>query len=232
VAGRDLAGRLAVRFRTGLTADCIDLALEEGTGLLLGEVAGFGGGILATIKCEHHRPQMATVRPGVFVARRRDGGGRGEICPEPAVDGGASSQTHVLERSVGNRVDITKAEQIVVAGGGTRGNLDGVRRLAAMIDAEVGATRVAADAGWLSHERMIGQTGSAAHPRLAVLCGVSGAMQFTVGIQEAEVLVAINNDPGAPVFELVDYGIVGDLETVLPALVEELDATLAGGTAR
>jgi electron transfer flavoprotein alpha subunit len=232
VRGRDLAGRLAVRFRTGLTADCIDLFLEEETGLLLGEVAGFGGGILATIKCEHHRPQMATVRPGVFVAGRPDDGRRGEICPLPVVLDGASSQTHILERSVGGRVDLTKAERLVVVGGGTGGDLDGVRQLAALFDAELGATRVAADAGWLSHERMIGQTGSAARPRLAVLCGVSGAMQFTVGIQEAEVLVAINNDPAAPVFDLVDYGIVGDLDTVLPALVGELDAAFARGQSR
>jgi electron transfer flavoprotein alpha subunit len=230
--GRDLAGRLAVRFRTGLTADCIDLALEEGTGLLLGEVAGFGGGILATIKCEHHRPQMATVRPGVFVAGFPDPARQGDVCPQHVELEGADRQNHVLERSVGERVDITQAERIVVAGGGTAGDLHGVRRLAALIGAELGATRVAADAGWISHERMIGQTGSAARPRLAILCGVSGAMQFTVGIDEAEVLVAINSDPEASVFEVADYGIVGELETVLPALLDELDAAPAQEPAR
>ena len=226
--GRDLAGRLAVRFRTGLTADCTDLALEGGSGLLLGEVAGFGGGILATIKCEHQRPQMATVRPGVFVAGLPDPSRRGAICSQPvAVDDALFDRTRVVAHVIGDRVDVTQAAHLVVAGGGTAGDLDAVQELAAVIGGELGATRVAADAGWVDHERMIGQTGSATRPQLAVLCGVSGAMQFTVGVQEAEVIVAVNNDPQAPVFEVADYGIVGDLEAVLPALVDQLRAVLA-----
>jgi electron transfer flavoprotein alpha subunit len=226
--GRDLAGRLAVRFRTGLTADCTDLALEDATGLLLGEVAGFGGGIIAMIKCEHHRPQMATVRPGVFLAPTPDRSRRGEILPLPVDLDGVPDRTHVLERSVGERVDITKADRIVVAGGGAGGELDGIRRLATLIGAELGATRVAADAGWLGHERMIGQTGTVTRPEIAILCGVSGAMQFTVGIDEADVIVAINNDADADVFEIADYGIVGDLQEVLPALADELAARPGG----
>jgi electron transfer flavoprotein alpha subunit len=226
-AGRDLAGRLAVRFRTGLTSDCTGLALEEGTGLLLGDVAGFGGGIMATIKCERHRPQMASVRPGVFVAGRGDYRRRGEIRPQAVSLDDSADRTRVLARAVGRRVDVTQAAHLVVVGGGTSGRLDGARELAAAIGAELGATRVAADAGWLSHEHMIGQTGSVVRPQLAILCGVSGAMQFTVGIQESETVVAINNDPDAPAFEVADYGIVGELETVLPALVAELRAALS-----
>lgn len=226
--GRDLAGRLAVRFRTGLTADCTDLTLEEGSGLLLGEVAGFGGGIVATIRCERHRPQMVTVRPGVFVAATPDPSRRGEVLHHCAELDGVARHTRVLERSMGERVDVTAAERLVVAGGGAGGCLDGVRELTALIGAELGATRVAADAGWVGHERMIGQTGSSARPKVAILCGVSGAMQFTVGIDEAETIVAINSDAAAPVFEVADYGIVGEVEEVVPALV---DALRAGGSA-
>jgi electron transfer flavoprotein alpha subunit len=224
--GRDLAGRLAVRLRTGLTADCTDLALEKGTGLLLGEVVGFGGGIVATIKCEHHRPQMATVRPGVFTAPQPIHSRRGEIAHLPVDLSAIDRRTRVEQRVLGRGTDITKADVIVVAGGGTAGNLALVDELATLLDAEVGATRVAADAGWVDHDRMIGQTGSVTRPKLALLCGVSGAMQFTVGIEDAETVVAINLDDGAPVFEAADYGIAGDLFQVLPPLVAEVRAVL------
>lgn len=234
--GRDLAGRLAVRLRTGLTADCTGLALEPDTGLLLGEVVGFGGGIVATIKCERHRPQMATVRPGVFQARAvaampSGAGADARIERVPVLLSHGDLRTQVVERHVGAAADITQAERIVVVGGGTGGNLGPARELADALGAEIGATRVAVDAGWVEPTRMIGQTGSAVRPRLAVLCGVSGAMQFTVGIQEADTVIAVNSDPDAPVFDDADFGIVGDVQEAIPRLVaavREIDAGREG----
>jgi electron transfer flavoprotein alpha subunit len=224
--GRDLAGRLAVRLRTGLTADCTGLALEAETGLLLGDVVGFGGGIVAAIKCPQHRPQMVTVRPGAFVAPEANRARRGQVDHLPIQLDAVHTRTRVLERRIDRGVDITKADSIVVAGGGTAGDLAMVEELAALLGAEVGATRVATDAGWVDRTRMIGQTGSVTRPKLAVLCGVSGAMQFTVGIDAAETVVAINLDGQAPIFDAADYGVVGDLRQVLPSLVRELRRSL------
>ncbi len=222
VNGRDLAGRLAVRLRTGLTADCTDLTIDPETGLLLGEVTGFGQGILATIQCAQHRPQMATVRPGVFPRPAADAlrKGRTERVDVPLTD--ADHTVQVLKRSTGRGVDITQAERLVVGGRGVQGDFALLRSLAKALNAEVGATRVAVDQGWVGHDRMVGQTGSVTRPKLAIVCGASGAMQFTVGIQDAETVVAINSDPEAPIFEVADYCIADDVFQVLPPLIEGL----------
>ena len=220
--GRDLAGRLAVRLRTGLTADCTDLGLEEGTGLLLGEVTGFGGGILATIKCEAHRPQMATVRPGVFAANQPGAPRRGrtervavELEPEDL-------RVEVLERVTTAGADITGAKVVVAGGRGTRGDFSLVEELARLLGGEVGATRVAVDEGWIERERQIGQTGFVTRPQLAILCGISGAFQFIVGVEKAETVIAINSDREAEVFEHADYAVIDDLFRVLPPLIGEI----------
>ncbi len=224
--GRDLAGRLAVRLRTGLTADCTDLVLEADSGQLLGEVVGFGGGIVATIKCEQHRPQMATVRPGVFPVPTTDSARRGEIRSVPVELSEADLRVRVVERSVQQAADITEAELLVVGGAGTGGDFGPLEELASLIGAELGVTRVAVDAGWASHERQVGQTGYVTRPKLAIVCGVSGASQFTVGVDEADAVVAVNNDPTAPMFESADYCVVGDMFEVLAPLIEELRAVL------
>jgi electron transfer flavoprotein alpha subunit len=222
--GRDLAGRLAVMLRTGLTADCTDLALETGTGLLLGEVSGFGGGVLATIRCEKHRPQMATVRPGVF--------------PEPAVVDRAAATIEriavdvpaakcpvkVVARHRKTGVDISRAERLVVAGAGARGEMGNIEALAQALGAEIGATRVAVDEGWAERERQIGQTGVIARPKLALVWGASGASQFTCGIDQAEMVVAVNQDPDAAIFESADICIVDEVAPVMKALVAELQS--------
>jgi len=220
--GRDLAGRLAVRLRTGLTADCTDLALEEGTRLLLGEVTGFGGGILAIIKCEKHRPQMATVRPGVFAAGEPDPSRKGRI-ERVAVDVPPEDlRVEVVERVTEVGADITRARVVVAGGRGVRGDFSLLEELARLLGGEVGATRVAVDEGWVGRDRQIGQTGFVTRPKLAVLCGISGALQFTVGIEKAETVVAINNDREAEVFEHADYGVADDLFQVLPSLIDEI----------
>jgi electron transfer flavoprotein alpha subunit len=217
--GRDLAARLAARLRTGLTADCVDLGIEEGTGLLLGITAGFGGGILATIKCPNHRPQMATVRPGVFprpVPEKRKGKVNRLDVPV------GESVVQVLERKAGAELDLTTAKVLVIGGGGTRGDFRPLKELADLLGGHLGATRVAVDAGWAPREWQIGQTGFVTRPKLAIVCGASGAMQFTVGIEGAETVVAINIDGEAPIFEYADYGIVDDLSVFLPALIEQV----------
>ncbi|MDR7415449.1 MAG: electron transfer flavoprotein subunit alpha/FixB family protein [Armatimonadota bacterium] len=217
--GRDLAARLAARLRTGLVADCVDLRIDPETGHLLGITAGFGGGILATIQCPRHRPQMATVRPGVFprpTPEPRTGTVRRVEVPV------GESRIEVLERCVGTEEDLTTARILVVGGGGTRGDFRPLRELADLLGGRLGATRVAVDAGWAPREWQIGQTGCVTRPKLAVVCGASGAMQFTVGIEAAETVVAINLDEEAPIFEHADYGIVDDLFAFLPVFLEEL----------
>jgi electron transfer flavoprotein alpha subunit len=228
--GRDLAGRLAVRLRTGLTADCTDLRINESTGLLMGEVTGFGQGILATIECPEHRPQMATVRPGVFASSEPDASRNGTIEKVSVSLSEADAPVRVRRRSLRRTVDITQAERLIVAGRGMGGDLAAVKRLASLLNAEIGGTRVAADEGWVSHERMIGQTGSITHPKLAVVCGVSGAFQFTVGIEDADTVIAINSDQDAPIFDVADYCVVDDVSRILPALIEGLEKEKVGGS--
>jgi len=219
--GRDLAGRLAVRLRTGLTADCTDLSLDK-DGLLVGQVTGFGRGILAGIMCPRHRPQMATVRPGVFPRPAGDEVRQARIQRVEVRLSEDDVPVRVLRHATARGGDITAAERLVIGGRGVHGDFDMLRELAALINAEVGASRVAVDEGWVDREAMIGQTGYVTRPKLAIVCGVSGAMQFTVGIQDAETVIAINSDPEAPIFEAADYCIVDDVSLVLPPLIEAI----------
>ena len=221
--GRDLAGRLAVRLRTGLTADCTDLAIDQQSGLLLGEVTGFGHGILATIQCPRHRPQMATVRPGVFPRPVAEPSRTGTVKRVRVRLSKQEQRVQVRRQSSKGGVDITQAERLIVGGRGVQGDFALLRRLARALRAEVGATRVAVDQGWVREDRMIGQTGSVTRPKLAIVCGASGAMQFTVGIQDSETLIAINSDPDAAIFEVADYCVAEDVFQVLPPLIEALE---------
>ncbi len=228
--GRDLAGRLAVRLRTGLTADCTGLEMDKSSGLLLAEVTGFGHGILATIQCPRHRPQIATVRPGVFPRPAADAARHGRTQRVAVQLTEEDQRVQVLRRSLGRGgVDISQAERLVVGGRGAQGDFALLRRLARLLQADIGASRVAVDSGWAGHDRMIGQTGSFTRPKLAIVCGVSGAMQFTVGIQDAQTIVAINSDPEAPIFDIADYCIADDLFQVLPPLIEALEREKAAG---
>jgi electron transfer flavoprotein alpha subunit len=222
--GRDLAGRIAVKVRTGLTADCTDLSLGE-DGLLSGEVTGFGGGILAYIKCPNHRPQMCTVRPGVFSPPTPKASRKGKTTPVPVELSKSDVKVKVLEHVVGEGVDITRADVIVAAGRGCRGDFSQVKELAGLLGGEVGWSRVPVDEGWASRDCMIGQTGYVTRPKLAIICGISGAFQFTVGIEKAETIVAINLDEEAPIFEQADYCVVDDMFRVLPPLIDAIKTT-------
>jgi electron transfer flavoprotein alpha subunit len=230
--GRDLAGRIAVRVRTGLTADCTDLKLDEKTGLLIGEVTGFGGGILAYIKCPDNRPQMATVRPGVFAVPEPDSSRQGKVVDVPVKLAEKDIRVQVLEHAVGGGVDITRAEVVVAAGRGCGGDFTLVNELAGLFGGEVGWSRVPVDEGWVSRDCMIGQTGYVTRPKLAIVCGISGAFQFTVGIEKAETIVAVNIDPEAPIFEQADYCIIDDMFNVLPPLIEAVKRARGGNGGR
>jgi len=219
--GQDLAGRLAVRLRTGLTAHVTSLELE-GNGQLVGWVPGFGGGIEAGITCPEKRPQMVTVRPGVFPLPP-PGPAVGEVTTvTPQLSAEDVGSRRVSFEPKGTSVDLTRADVIVVGGRGTGGNFGRLEELAHRLGGEVGATRVATDAGWVERDRMIGQTGVTTRPKLVLVLGVSGAVQFTVGIDGAGTVVAVNRDPQAPIFDHADLGLVGDLGPIVDSLLRTL----------
>ena len=222
--GQDLAGRLAIRMRTGLTAHVTSIELNEDN-LLVGWVPGFGGGIEAGVTCPVRRPQMVSVRPGVFPQPPR-GPPSGEVeTIVPELSEADRGSRRVSFEPKGSTVDLTHADVIIVGGRGTGGDFGQIERLARLLGGEVGATRVAADAGWVERDRMIGQTGVITRPKLVVVLGVSGAVQFTVGIDGAGTVVAVNRDPEAPIFDYADLGIVGDLAPIVDSLLRSLGET-------
>jgi len=219
--GQDLAGRLAVRLRTGLTAHITSLEVDASQ-RLVGWVPGFGGGIEAGIVCPDRRPALVTVRPGVFPVPTR-GTAKGEArFVHPTVQPTDFGSRRVAFEPKGDSVDLTRSEILVVGGRGTGGDFGRLQRLAHCIGGEVGATRVATDSGWVERERMIGQTGVVTRPKVAVVLGASGAVQFTVGIEKAGFVIAVNRDPEAPIFEAADLGVVGDLAPIVDYLVRDL----------
>ncbi|MFL7891369.1 MAG: electron transfer flavoprotein subunit alpha/FixB family protein [Anaerolineales bacterium] len=222
--GRDLAGRLAVRLRTGLNADCTDLDLNPENGRLVCEVSGFGGGILALIEMENHRPQMATVRPGVFSIEQADENRTGTLIPINLELSAEQIDTRLIERSTGDQVDLTGVDVLVAGGRGVDGDFGMLAELAQLLGGEIGATRPPVDEGHIERERQIGQTGVVTSPKVAICCGISGAFHFVVGIEKADLVVAINSDPRAPIFDHADYCIVGDVHQVIPALINILSA--------
>ena len=219
--GRDFAGRVAVPAEAGLTADCTELDVDD-DGLLLARRPTFGGDAMATIKCPDHRPQMATVRAGVFDAADRDPDREGDVEHVDVVVEESDALSRVLEREVGDVADITDADVVVAGGGGVEGDFAPVEALADALGGEVAASRKAVDEGWIAPARQVGQTGKTVRPDLYVAAGISGAVQHVEGMNDAETVVAVNTDPNAPIFEHADYGIVGDLHEVLPELTERL----------
>jgi electron transfer flavoprotein alpha subunit len=219
---RDLAGRLAVRLKTGLNADCTDLRLDPQTGNLVSEVTGFGGGVLALLEMPNHRPQMSTVRPGVFPLGEPNHKREGRIITLPVELTEDVIHTQIVERVVGESLDLTQTETLVIGGRGIEGNFDMLRDLADLLGGDVGSTRPPVDEGLVERERMVGQTGTVCRPKVAIVCGVSGAFHFVVGIQEADTVIAVNSDRDAPIFEFADYCIVGDVFEVVPALIAAL----------
>ncbi|MFA5860169.1 MAG: electron transfer flavoprotein subunit alpha/FixB family protein [Candidatus Thermoplasmatota archaeon] len=220
--GRDLAGRLAVRLRTGLTANAVRLDVDPKNKLLVAGVPGFGGSVLALIKCEHTRPQMSTVRPGVFRPRPSDPTRSGRVERVPVELKPSDERCAVMDRRLVALEDVGAAERSVVAGLGTGGDMKLINALADALGASIGVTRPLVDIGVSTRERQIGSTGIALRGKLAIVVGVSGASHFTSGLADVGTVIAINQDASAPIFEHADVCIVADLFELLPALMEEL----------
>ena len=224
--GRDLGPRVSCRLKTGLTADCTALDIDEESGNVAWTRPAFGGNLMATILCPDHRPQIGTVRPGVF---KKCGLviGSAEIIKEDIRITQDQIRTQVLElikEMDSEHVDLEGAE-IIVSGGRGVGGPEGfapVRALAKALGATVGASRAAVDSGWIAHAHQVGQTGKTVGPKLYIACGISGAIQHLAGMSGSDIVVAINKDPDAPIFDVADYGIVGNLFEVLPVLTEEI----------
>ena len=226
--GRDLGPRIAGSVGTGLTADCTELGIDETDGKLLQTRPAFGGNLMATIICPKNRPQMSTVRPGVMEKARFDKNRRGvveDIDPNIEAKDIIAKVIDVV-KSEKKEVNLTDAP-IIVSGGRGLGNAEGFRlieELAEKLGGVVGSSRAAVDNGWIDSPHQVGQTGTTVRPKLYIACGISGAIQHQAGMLESECIVAINKNPDAPIFNIADYGIVGDLYDIIPAIIEAIDS--------
>ena len=229
--GRDLGPRVAARLETGLTADCTSLDVDITNGNLLATRPAFGGNLMATIVCPDHRPQMATVRPGVFekLEEEEKEGGVEEI---PVNLSSEDIRTKVLEIVKENKeiVDISEAN-FIVAGGrgmGSQENFKLLYELAEALGGVVAASRAAVDKGWLDKAYQVGQTGKTVRPNIYIACGISGAIQHVTGMQDSDLIIAVNKDESAPIMKIADYGIVGDIVKVIPQMIAEVNAIKEG----
>lgn len=225
--GRDLAPRLAARLRTGLTADCTGLDIDEQTGKIMWTRPAFSGNLMATIICKDHTPQMGTVRPGVFPKIKRSKRGEVSVIQEDVRFPAEKARTELLKvirDAAEEAVDLENAQIIVSGGKGVRGveGFELIRELADTLGGDVGASRAAVEEGWISRMHQVGQTGKTVSPKLYIACGISGAIQHQAGMNRAGTIVAINTDPEAPIFNIADYGIVGDLFSIIPPLIREI----------
>ncbi len=225
--GRDLGPCLAVKANTGLTADCTKLEIDPADKKIMQTRPAFGGNLMATIICPNHRPQMSTVRPGVMEKASYAPGKKGEVITLNHTFQEGDIRTKVIDivKTVKEMIALTDAE-VIVAGGMGLGKSDGfalLKKLADKFGGSVAASRAAVDAGWIDHAYQVGQTGTTVKPKIYIACGISGAIQHVAGMQNSEQIIAINTSETAPIFEVADYGIVGDLYKVIPALMEELD---------
>lgn len=245
--GRDLAPRVAARLDTGLTADCTRLDVNTGNYInylnkyttldtsgmdpnsddknLKQTRPAFGGNIMATIICPKKRPQMSTVRPGVMSKLEKDPSRTGELIKVNHSLSKSDIRTEVVEvvKAAKELVSLTDAE-IICSGGRGLGDPSGfelIKKLADTVGGVVGSSRAAVDAGWIDHSHQVGQTGTTVKPKIYFACGISGAIQHLAGMQTSDLIIAINKDPDAPIFEVADYGIVGDLYKVVPKIIEE-----------
>lgn len=224
--GRDLGPRVACRLETGLTADCTALGIDEESGKVAWTRPAFGGNLMATILCPDCYPQIGTVRPGVF-KKGEETEKKAEIIREDIHVAKEKIRTQILEilqDMEDEKVDLENAEIIVSGGRGVGGpeGFEPVKALAKELGATVGASRAAVDSGWISHAHQVGQTGKTVAPKLYIACGISGAIQHQAGMSGSDCIVAINKDPDAPIFDIADYGVVGNLFEVLPILTEEI----------
>ena len=226
--GRDLAGAVATKLGTGLTADCTGLAIDD-RGFLLQTRPAFGGNIMATILTERTRPQMATVRPHVMSLPKVDATRSGEIIREfiPIKEEDVAVKVLQVVEDAGEGaecIDLAAAEVIVSGGRGMRAkdNFSLLQQLADELGGIVSCSRAAVEAGWMPLERQVGQTGKTVRPKIYIACGISGAIQHLAGMQGSDVIIAINQDREAPIFEVANYGIVGDVFQLVPAIINRI----------
>jgi len=223
--GRDLAPRVSRRVGVGLTADCTELSIDPEEGILLQTRPAFGGNVMATIANRYSRPQMATVRPGVMEALKRQKN-KGEVIRHKVSLTQKEIGTKVLDivREAKRAVNLSEA-RLIVAGGRGVGDAKGfkvLKKLAGLVGGEVAGTRVAVEEGWIPADRQIGQTGRAVKPEVYIACGISGAIQHRAGMMNSRYIIAINKDPRAPIFQVADWGIVGDLHKLVPEMIKQL----------
>lgn len=230
IVGKDFSPRVATRLQTGLATDCTALSINE-EGLLVAKRPVYAGKAYIEVICPNSRPQMASVRPNVLPIIPAEGGKKGEVIKVEAKVDQASLRTAIIEvvKAAGAKVDLTEAEIIVSGGRGMKSaeNFKILEELADVLHATVGASRAAVDSGWRDHADQVGQTGKVVTPNLYIACGISGAIQHLAGMGSSKVIVAINKDPDAPIFQKADYGIVEDLFKVVPLLTEEFKKLLA-----
>ncbi len=230
--GRDLAPRVAARIRTGLTADCTKLDIaDDGTGDLRMTRPAFGGNIMATIICPDYRPQMATVRPGVMQKIKPIDGANAPVDRFDVAIPESENDVQILDviKKESHKMDIQDAK-ILVSGGrglGCPDNFKILESLATALGGTVSSSRAAVDAGWVEKDLQVGQTGKTVRPNLYIACGISGAIQHLAGMEESDVILAINKDETAPIFEVADYGVVGDALKIVPLFTEEVKKALA-----
>lgn len=226
--GRDLGPRVAARLNTGLTADCTELSIDVETKNMQWTRPAFGGNLMAMILCPDHKPQMGTVRPGVFKKNPTGAKADIEVIEENIEFAQEDIRTKVIEfipECEGDTVDLLSAEYIVSGGRGLQNpdNFALIEGLAKALDATVGSSRAAVDSGWISHSHQVGQSGKTVGPKIYVAVGISGAIQHLAGMSSSDIVIAINKDPDAPIFTVADYGIVGDLFEVVPKLTEAIN---------
>ena len=232
--GRDLAPRVASHLKVGLTADCTDLQIGDHTqketeykDILYQIRPAFGGNIIATIVSPEKKPQMATVREGVMRMAQPDKSRKAETVKIKTSIGADDFLTEIIERVMEEKTVNLKGAQIIVAGGmgvGSKDNFALIRDLAQTLGAEIGASRAAVDQGFIGKEHQVGQTGTTVRPKLYIACGISGAIQHRAGMDGSARIIAINNDPEAPIFGVAHYGIVGDLNEVIPRMIKAYKA--------
>jgi electron transfer flavoprotein alpha subunit len=222
--GRSFVPKVAARVYGGLTADCTRLEIDVDKRLLLGTRPAFGGNLMATIICPHHRPQMATVRHKVIKQATRDERRTGDVVIKKFENGNPSDRTRILDfvKEMESTINIADAD-IIVAGGrglGKPENFSLLRELAETLGGAVGASRAVVDAGWLPYSHQVGQTGKTVCPKLYIACGISGSVQHMAGMQSSGYIIAINKDPAADIFQIANLGVVGDVTLVVPALTK------------
>ncbi|MDD4979850.1 MAG: FAD-binding protein [Candidatus Omnitrophica bacterium] len=228
--GRSLISRVAVKIKTGLTADCTGLDIDQEKKILLQTRPAFGGNIMATIISPNYRPQMATVRHKVMQPMEPDKKRKGKIIRETFDNSLYASRAKLLDivEEVEALINLSEADIIVSGGRGMGGpeNFKILEELAHVLGAAVGASRAAVDSGWMPYSHQVGQTGRTVSPKIYIACGISGQIQHLVGMQSSKIIIAINKDPDAPIFKVATYGIVGDLFQIVPVLTKQFQQTL------